>query len=67
MEHLPEVDEDTILARVTALAQLARYSPEAFETKSEEIMTFLLKQVLMVGVHRTPVGFPSSKVSECVD
>jgi len=33
---------------VSALAQLARFSPEAFEQKSDVIMSFLVKRILML-------------------
>ena len=33
---------------ISALAQLARFSPEAFEQKSDVIMAFLVKRILML-------------------
>ncbi|KAI0938430.1 hypothetical protein AcW1_001836 [Taiwanofungus camphoratus] len=45
---LPEADPELLIAHVTVLAQLTLKSPDAFEQKSDVIMAFLLKQVLMV-------------------
>lgn len=39
---------DVPVARIAALAQFARYAPDAFESKSEVIMTFLLKRIFMI-------------------
>jgi hypothetical protein len=33
---------------ISALAQLARFSPEAFEEKSDVVMGFLVKRILML-------------------
>jgi sister-chromatid-cohesion protein PDS5 len=33
---------------ISALAQLARFAPEAFEQKSDVIMAFLVKRILML-------------------
>ncbi|KAF8970162.1 armadillo-type protein [Flammula alnicola] len=40
--------EELPVAHVAALAQLARFAPDAFEQKSDVIMTYLIKRVLMV-------------------
>ena len=36
------------LAHISVLAEFAKLAPDAFEHKSDIIMTFLLKRVLMV-------------------
>lgn len=41
------------VAHVAALTQLVRFAPDAFEQKSEIIMTYLTKRILMVPI--TPV------------
>ncbi|CCM05112.1 uncharacterized protein FIBRA_07319 [Fibroporia radiculosa] len=46
-EGLQEADPELVAAHVAVLAQLALKSPDAFEQKSDVIMAFLLKQVLM--------------------
>ncbi|OBZ77502.1 Sister chromatid cohesion protein pds5 [Grifola frondosa] len=46
-EELPEADPDHLVAHISVLAQLALKAPDAFEQKSDVIMAFLLKQVLM--------------------
>lgn len=52
---LPEADPELLIAHVTVLAQLTLKSPDAFEQKSDVIMAFLLKQVLMVARPDDPV------------
>ncbi|RDB27480.1 Sister chromatid cohesion protein pds5 [Hypsizygus marmoreus] len=47
-EELPESSEEMLVAHIAVLAQFARLVPEAFESQSDVIMAFLLKQVLMV-------------------
>ena len=42
------MDEDKLVAHIVVLAEIARIMPDAFEQKSEEIMNFLVKHVLMV-------------------
>ncbi|KIL63535.1 hypothetical protein M378DRAFT_192889 [Amanita muscaria Koide BX008] len=49
-DELDEEHPDVIVARIAALAQLARFAPEAFERRSDVIMSFLLKKVLMVPI-----------------
>lgn len=41
-------DPQMTVARISALAEFAKFAPNAFEHKSDVIMAFLLKQVLMV-------------------
>ena len=41
------------VAHVAALTQLVRFAPDAFEQKSEIIMTYLSKRILMIPI--TPV------------
>ncbi|KAF8067855.1 armadillo-type protein [Lyophyllum atratum] len=48
VEGLPDCSPEQLAAHIAVLAQVARFAPEAFEHKSDVIMTFLLKQVLMV-------------------
>lgn len=45
------------VAHVAALTQLVRFAPDAFEQKSEIIMTYLSKRILMVPI--TPVRLKS--------
>jgi sister chromatid cohesion protein PDS5 len=46
-EGLPNVAEEELVAHIAVLAEIARDRPSAFETKSEDIMGFIVKQVLM--------------------
>ncbi|TFK41636.1 armadillo-type protein [Crucibulum laeve] len=43
-----EIPENTLVARIAVLAQISRFAPDAFEAKSDVIMAFLLKKILMV-------------------
>jgi len=47
------------VAHISVLAEFAKFAPDAFEHKSDVIMTFLLKQVLMVPTSPDPVSFSS--------
>ncbi|KAJ7755342.1 armadillo-type protein [Mycena maculata] len=47
-DALGNTKPETLVAHVAVLAQLARFAPDAFEHKSEEVMTFLLKKLLVV-------------------
>ncbi|KAF8624977.1 hypothetical protein AX15_005612 [Amanita polypyramis BW_CC] len=47
---LSERDSDVLVARIAVLAQFARYAPDAFERNSDVIMSFLLKDLLMIPV-----------------
>lgn len=55
-EELQNVDDQKLVAHLTVLAELALKVPEAFESKSEEIMNFIVKQILMTPSLRDPVG-----------
>jgi len=46
-DSLPTADAELLAAHTAVLAQLALKAPEAFEVKSDVIMKFLLKQILM--------------------
>ncbi|KAJ7057849.1 hypothetical protein C8F01DRAFT_1151285 [Mycena amicta] len=46
-QTIPEV----LVAHVAVLAQFARYAPDAFEHKSDVLMSFLIKDLLMVPTH----------------
>jgi len=50
------------VAHITALAQLAKMAPDAFESKSDVIMAFLLKEVLMTPSVPDPVRGLSSVI-----
>lgn len=58
-EDLKGVDDEKLLAHVTVLAELAQMAPDAFESKSEKIMNFVVKQILMSPSPRDPVRVPS--------
>lgn len=47
-EALPDADPDLRLAHVSALSVFARLAPDEFEQKSDVIMSFLVKKILMV-------------------
>ncbi|OCH91293.1 hypothetical protein OBBRIDRAFT_792457 [Obba rivulosa] len=46
-DNLQEAAPETLVAHVAVLAQFALRASDAFEQKSEDLMAFLLKQVLM--------------------
>lgn len=46
-ESLVNADAELLAAHTAVLAQIALHAPEAFEVKSDVVMKFLLKQVLM--------------------
>ncbi|PPQ74839.1 hypothetical protein CVT26_005219 [Gymnopilus dilepis] len=50
-------------AHVAALTQFARFAPEAFEQKSDVLITYLIKRVLMVR-HPPPEGTPEDSEYE---
>jgi sister-chromatid-cohesion protein PDS5 len=54
-EALPTADHHARIAHITALDQLALLAPAAFETRSDVVMAFLLKKVLMVPNEPNPV------------
>ncbi|KAG0700591.1 armadillo-type protein [Suillus ampliporus] len=45
---LSTAEPDLLVAHTAVLAQLARLAPDAFERKSDVLMTFLVKKLLMV-------------------
>ncbi|KZV76642.1 hypothetical protein PENSPDRAFT_598127 [Peniophora sp. CONT] len=47
-DALQDADETKLVAHIAVLAQLARLSPDAFEARSEDVIAFLVKRVLMV-------------------
>ncbi|KII91267.1 hypothetical protein PLICRDRAFT_105332 [Plicaturopsis crispa FD-325 SS-3] len=47
-DALPNASPEVLAAHITVLAQFARLAPDSFEQKSDVIMAFLLKQILMV-------------------
>ncbi|KAI0075977.1 ARM repeat-containing protein [Panus rudis PR-1116 ss-1] len=53
-DSLPEADPDTRVAHIAVLAELASKAPEAFEQKSDVIMGFLVKKVLMTPIAPNP-------------
>jgi hypothetical protein len=63
-EDLEGVDDEKLLAHVTVLAELAQKAPYAFESKSQEIMNFVVKQILMSPSPRDLVRFPSTFFSQ---
>jgi sister-chromatid-cohesion protein PDS5 len=46
-QGLPNADPELQAAHIAVLAQFASLAPDSFEQKSDVIMAFLLKQVLM--------------------
>jgi len=56
VENLPEAPEDQVVAHLAVLAQFAKFAPNAFEHKSEVIIPFLLKDILMVPSTPDPVS-----------
>jgi len=59
-EDLKNVDDQKLVAHVTVLAELVHKVPDAFESKSEKIMNFIVKQILMTPSLRDPVRVPSA-------
>ncbi|KAL4078145.1 armadillo-type protein [Scleroderma yunnanense] len=53
-EKLPDVEPELLVAHTTVLAQLARFQLNAFEQKSDAIMAFLVKKLLMVSNSKDP-------------
>ncbi|KAF8491907.1 armadillo-type protein [Russula emetica] len=53
-KDLKNADDQRLVAHVTVLAELAYKVPDAFESKSEEIMNFIVKQILMTPSLRDP-------------
>ena len=46
-KNLPKADSDTLNAHIAVLNEMVRSAPDAFEQRSETIVEFLLKEVLM--------------------
>ncbi|KAF8271886.1 armadillo-type protein [Lactarius quietus] len=44
---LDNVNDQKLVAHVSVLVELAQMAPDAFESKSEDIMNFIVKQILM--------------------
>jgi sister-chromatid-cohesion protein PDS5 len=49
-------DSDLPISYVAALAQLARFAPNAFEQKSDVFMPYLIKRVIMLPSPVNPVS-----------
>ena len=56
-----------MVAHIAALAQLAKLAPDAFENKSDVIMAFLLKEVLMTHGTHDPVRMTGSIYDFAID
>lgn len=54
-EKLSEATPEELVAHTTVLAQLARLKPDAFEHRSDTIMAFLMKKLLMGQRSKDPV------------
>jgi sister-chromatid-cohesion protein PDS5 len=52
------VDDRRLVSRVAVLAELARMASDAFESESEAIMNFIVKQILMTPSPPDPVRAP---------
>ncbi|KAF5383320.1 hypothetical protein D9615_004981 [Tricholomella constricta] len=64
VDDLAESSPEKLVAHVAVLAQIARFAPEAFEHQSDVIMTFLLKQILMVPTLPDPAQKDDMDVDE---
>ena len=62
-EDLNKVDHHRLVAHVAVLAELARTAPGAFESKSEVVMNFIVKQILMTPSPPDPVCVPPTYLS----
>lgn len=56
-DSLADVDSDKLAAHVAVLVEFARHIPETFERRNEDIMKFLVKNVLMKELPPDPVCF----------
>jgi sister-chromatid-cohesion protein PDS5 len=54
-EKLSTAQPELLVAHTAVLAQFARLAPDAFERKSDVLMTFLIKKLLMVPSPPDPV------------
>jgi sister-chromatid-cohesion protein PDS5 len=52
---LSTAEPDLLVAHTAVLAQFARLAPDAFERKSDVLMAFLVKKLLMVPSPADPV------------
>jgi hypothetical protein len=59
-EKLSEATPEELIAHTTVLAQMARFKPAAFEHRSDAIMAFLIKKLLMGRRSKDPVGYLGS-------
>jgi sister chromatid cohesion protein PDS5 len=55
VDKLTDADPEQLVAHITVLAQFAKMAPDAFESQSDVIMAFLLKEVLMTPSPPDPV------------
>ncbi|KAI6002991.1 armadillo-type protein [Pisolithus albus] len=46
-QRLPDAEPEMLVAHTALLVQMARFRPEAFEHRSDDIMTFLVKGLLL--------------------
>lgn len=51
---LPAADPEQLVAYITVLTQFSKFAPDAFETKSDVIMAFLVKEVIMQSIPPDP-------------
>lgn len=54
-DKLSEATSEELVAHITVLAQMARFRPAAFEHRSDAIMAFLIKKLLMGRLSKEPV------------
>ena len=54
---MEDKDDELPVAYIAALTQISRFAPDAFEQKSDVIMTYLIKRVLMVPSPVDPVSY----------
>lgn len=54
-EKLSDATPEELVAHTTVLAQMARFKPDAFEHRSDTIMSFLIKKLLMGRRSKDPV------------
>lgn len=55
-EAMEDADSELPVSYVAALAQLARFAPDAFEQKSDVFMPYLIKRVIMLPSPVDPVS-----------
>lgn len=54
-DAMEDADTELPVAHIAALAEMSRFAPDVFEKKSEVVMTYLIKRVLMVPSPVDPV------------